>query len=119
MTISKGDLVLIPFPFTDLSTAKQRPALIVSSNWFNRQQNDIIVMAITSQIPVQVSTNEYLLSPADLRDSGLPKASIVKLGKIVTIDQKLVKKRLGKLSERTMLSILDDFLKILGHNLHN
>jgi len=42
-----GDVVLLPFPFTDLSTSKQRPALIISSDWYNDNRNDVIVVAIT------------------------------------------------------------------------
>ena len=76
-TFNKGDIILIPFPFTDLSTTKQRPALIVSSNWFNHQSSDFIVMAISSQIPPQISKVEYLLSTTDQETSGLPKRSII------------------------------------------
>ena len=101
-TFNKGDIILIPFPFTDLSATKQRPALIVSSNWFNHQSSDLIVMAITSQIPSQISEVEYLLSPPDQMSSGLPRRSIIKLGKIVTINQNLIRKRLGKLPEQTL-----------------
>ncbi len=65
-TLNKGDVVLIPFPFTDISTLKQRPALIVSSDWFNQHRNDVIVMAISSQIPAQIPADEYLLSLVEL-----------------------------------------------------
>ena len=76
----QGEVVLIPFPFTDLSTVKQRPALIVSSNWFNQQRSDSIVMAITSQVPARISADNYPLSSVDQKMSGLPKRSIIKLG---------------------------------------
>ncbi len=115
-TFNKGDVILIPFPFTDLTTTKQRPALVVSSNWFNRQSSDFIVMAISSQIPHQISEVEYLLSTTDQETSGLPKRSIIKLGKIVTINQSLIRKRLGKLPELTVLSILNKFKNILDIN---
>jgi mRNA-degrading endonuclease toxin of MazEF toxin-antitoxin module len=49
MTVYRqGDVVLIPFPFTDFSTFKQRPAVVISSNGFNRIHQDVIVVAITS-----------------------------------------------------------------------
>ena len=101
-----GDVVLIPFPFTDLTATKQRPAVILSSNRFNRRQGDIIIAAITSHIPEKLSREDYILSPVDQRSAGLPKLSIVKLGKIVTIDQQLVRKRLGYLSPKTIKSII-------------
>lgn len=112
-TFKKGDVVLIPFPFTDLSTSKQRPALIVSSNWFNSQRKDAIVMAISSQIPDQILKDEYLISFDDQQASGLPKSSIIKLGKIVTINQKLIRKRLGKMPGQTVSSIIEQFMKVL------
>ncbi len=45
-----GDVVLVPFPFTDQSTAKKRPAVVVSSAAYNAERRDLIVMAVTSQV---------------------------------------------------------------------
>ena len=39
----RGDIVLVSFPFTDLSAAKKRPALIVSPNSFNARQDDLVL----------------------------------------------------------------------------
>lgn len=44
-----ADVVLVPFPFTDQSTTKRRPAVVVSSEAYHRERPDIILMAITSQ----------------------------------------------------------------------
>ncbi len=44
-----GDAVLVPFPFTDQSATKQRPAAVVSSEAYHRERPDVILMAITSQ----------------------------------------------------------------------
>lgn len=46
---SFGDVVLVPFPFTDQSTRKKRPAVIVSSALYHRNRADVILMAVTSQ----------------------------------------------------------------------
>ena len=51
----RGDVVLVAFPFTDLSTTKMRPAIVISSEKFNRKFNDIVVATITSQIPKKIS----------------------------------------------------------------
>ena len=45
-----GDIVLVPFPFTDQSAVKKRPAVIVSSDTYNSKRPDIIIMAVTSQM---------------------------------------------------------------------
>ncbi|MCL2158162.1 MAG: type II toxin-antitoxin system PemK/MazF family toxin [Oscillospiraceae bacterium] len=50
MMYKQGDIVLIPIPFTDLSSAKKRPVLILSSDHYNNDTSDLIVAAITSNI---------------------------------------------------------------------
>ncbi len=50
MTYSRGDIVLVPFPFSDQSTIKKRPAVIISSDDFNNNSFDIIILALTSQL---------------------------------------------------------------------
>jgi mRNA interferase MazF len=104
-----GDVVLVPFPFTDFSTLKQRPALVVSSVRFNRSGPDVILAAITSQVTRRPTADEYVLSERDVALSGLPKPSKVKAGKILTIDQRLIRKALGRLpatSVRRVRSLL-------------
>jgi len=44
---SFGDIILVPFPFTDQSDVKKRPAVIASSDLYNQKRPDIIIMAIT------------------------------------------------------------------------
>ena len=45
-----GDVVLVPFPFTDQSTTKKRPAVVVSSDRYHRERQDLIILAVTSQV---------------------------------------------------------------------
>lgn len=45
-----GDVVLVPFPFTDQSTSKKRPAVVVSSAAYNAERPDVIIIAVTSQV---------------------------------------------------------------------
>ncbi len=47
---SFGDVVLVPFPFTDHSASKKRPAVVVSSDAYHQHRPDVIVIALTSQI---------------------------------------------------------------------
>src|SRR3989344_7119040 len=100
----RGDFVPVAFPFTDLTTTKMRPAVVVSSEKFNRKFNDVVA-AITSQIPRKISEEEFLLSPEDQKSAGLPKPSMVKLAKIVTLDQRLIRKNLGHISASTLSEI--------------
>src|SRR5437773_12025147 len=106
MTLYKrGDVVLVAFPFTDLTTTKMRPALVISSDRFN-QGNDLVLVAITSQIAKKPSEGDILLSPHDQKEAGLPKPSVVRLGKVVTLDQRLIRKKLGRISEATLIHLI-------------
>jgi mRNA interferase MazF len=88
--MTKGDIILLPFPFTDLSGSKTRPALVLISNSL-----DVTVAFITTQIGWQ-ELNDLLLF-ANLTN-GLKRNSLVRLSKLATIDSGLV---LGKLGEIT------------------
>src|SRR3989338_3254766 len=102
----QGDVVLIPFPFPDLSTFKQRPAVVISSEGFNRTHQDVVVAAITSHIPSRLESSDYRLEHSDLQSAGLPKPSLLKLGKIVTLDRRLIRKKLGSLPASTVAKVL-------------
>lgn len=108
----QGDIVLVPFPFTDFSTFKQRPALVLSSHRFNRAQEDLIVAAITSYLNPSKMPYEYRLTPAEQTVAGLPKPSAVKLGKIITLDHRLIRRRLGSLPPQSTNRIRADLQKI-------
>ncbi|HYO21014.1 MAG TPA: type II toxin-antitoxin system PemK/MazF family toxin [Flavisolibacter sp.] len=86
--MQKGDAVLIPFPFTDLSGTKLRPAVILAVTGL-----DIIVCFITSQLHHQEVT-DVLLQPTIL--NGIKKVSLLKTGKIATLEKTLGSERLAK-----------------------
>src|SRR5262249_15589307 len=65
-----GDVVLVPFPFTDLSNAKQRPALVVSGDAFNSTREDVLVAAITSGRGAQNWTENRALKILAVSRSG-------------------------------------------------
>ena len=88
----KGDIVLIPFPFTDLTGSKKRPALILIAG-----NLDITVSFISTQLHWQEPT-DLLLQPNSI--NGLKKPSLVRIGKIATIDKTLVIGKLGNISDK-------------------
>jgi mRNA interferase MazF len=89
--MNKGDIVLIPFPFSDLSGAKNRPAVILIET-----EEDVTVAFITTQVKWD-SGFDVLLNPSNL--NGLKKVSLIRLNKLATIDKELVIGRLGALDE--------------------
>lgn len=100
----KGDIVLITFPFTDLSGTKLRPAVILSETGF-----DITVCFITTQLQWKEST-DLLLAPTS--QNGLRKQSLVRISKMATLDKALAKGLLGKL-DQTELDELNRLLRII------
>jgi mRNA interferase MazF len=102
----RGEVVLVPFPFTDLTSVKQRPALIVSSDALNQIRSDVLVAAITSQMPSQFAEDEMLVPLTELAQWGLPKPSVVKLTKLFSIHQGLIRKPLGRASEISLEIVL-------------
>ena len=56
-----GDVVLVPFPFTNQAANKKRPAIVVSSNAYHRERPDLILMAATSRIRSQPSFGEMAI----------------------------------------------------------
>ena len=100
----KGDLVLITFPFTDLSGSKLRPAVILAENSL-----DLTVSFITTQMQWK-ENSDVLLSPTP--SNGLKAISLIRTSKIATLDKSLVKGLLGSLNQ-TELSELNTKLKIL------
>lgn len=110
----RGDIVLVPFPFTDFSTLKQRPALVISSNSFNRSREDVILVAITSQIHSAAKGGNYSIKGSEQKRSGLLGEGVVLVGKIITIDQRLVRDRIGTLSPKILEEISGRILKIIS-----
>jgi mRNA interferase MazF len=109
----RGDVVLVLFPFTDLSSAKQRPALVVSPDALNSTRDDVLVAAITSQIPTTLAVDEFMIPAGELTACGLPKPSIVRLTKLVALHRQLVLKRIGALPGTTVASVLAQLRQLL------
>jgi mRNA interferase MazF len=71
-----GDIILVPFPFTDQSTSKQRPAVVISSSAYQRERPDLIILAVTSQARPAATVGEIQVK--DWRQAGLLKPSVMK-----------------------------------------
>jgi mRNA interferase MazF len=93
-TFSFGDIVLVPFPFTDQQANKRRPAVVVSSAVHNRSRPDVILMPVTSQVRPTGSPGELRISR--WRQAGLIKPSMVK-PIIMSIHRRFIVRRLGRL----------------------
>jgi mRNA interferase MazF len=110
MTIyERGDVVLVPFPFSDQSASKKRPAVIISSDRYNKLSSDVVIMAITSKTHKADGPVEYVIE--DWEKTGLLKPSLIKPA-VSTIEQKLIIKKLGSFSSKD-INLLGKALKEL------
>src|SRR5829696_4706117 len=101
----RGTVVLVPFPFTDLSGRKRRPALVVSPKSFHEE--DLILCAITSHVPERLSVWEVSLAAVDMVEEELPKSSIIKVSKLFTMHKKVVAARYGTIEEQKLQIVLE------------
>lgn len=106
-----GDIVLVPFPFTDQSTVKKRPAVIVSSDAYNSQRPDVIIMAVTSQM----GSVDYVgvTTITDWQAAGLLKPSVFK-PIFTTVEKGLILKKLGHISGQDRSALKTMLQNILG-----
>jgi len=110
-SFSFGDVVLVPFPFTDQTATKKRPSVVVSSNAYNKARPDVILMAITGQLSGYSRIGEAIVS--DWKTAGLLKASTIK-PILTTIDKSLVIRTLGQLKQEDLSKLKEALTLILG-----
>lgn len=107
MAFERGDVVLLPFPFTDQSTTKVRPAIVVSSAEYMAIERDIIVAGVTSRLAQTEGPFDYVLT--DWEEAGLRLPSALK-PLLASIDPDLVLLRIGRLTASDMEGV-DEVLR--------
>jgi mRNA-degrading endonuclease toxin of MazEF toxin-antitoxin module len=106
-----GDIVLAPFPFTDQSSSKKRPAVVISSAAYNQDRSDLIIMAITSQLRPSGAFGEVIISA--WQAAGLLKPSAIK-PVLTSIERGLILRKLGRLEAPDRQQLQEALQKILG-----
>jgi len=99
-----GDIVLIPFPFSELTQVKIRPAVVITET--KDKYKDLVLAAISSQVPSSLSAAEIIIRPDSL--NGLRTASIIKVDRIFTLKSEKVVAQIGRLS----LKLGEEFTRI-------
>ena len=108
---SFGDVILVPFPFTDQTATKKRPAVVVSSAEYNKARPDLILMAVTGHLSEYPRIGEVVVS--DWKAAGLLKASTIK-PILTTIEKTLVIRSLGQLGHQDLFALKGALKMILG-----
>ncbi len=106
-----GDIVLVPFPFTDQTQSKRRPAIVVSSDAYERARQDLILISLTTRVSPEA---RFGVAPLQQRkQAGLPVACFIK-PVLFTFEKRLVIKRLGRLQEEDRSRVRAALDQILG-----
>ena len=108
MMFERGDLLLVPFPFTDLSAAKRRPVLALTAP---DSYGDFIALPVTSR---PQSTHGVSLAATDLVKGSLPMASWIRTDRIVTLNADLVVKSIGRVRDKAVAAAVEQFCMYLA-----
>ena len=96
--MSIGDIVLIPFPFSELSQVKVRPAVVITET--KDKYKDLVVSAISSVVPTKRSEREFIIAKSE--KNNLRVRSVVKADRIVTVKRERVIAVIGKLTDNEL-----------------
>lgn len=107
----QGDILLIPIPFSDLTSSKKRPVLVLSNDDYNDKTDDLIVAAITSNITRRDYT--VLISNRDMQEGNLHVDSCVRVDKIYTLSQNIVINKFGRVKPEVLNKIKEKLNKII------
>jgi len=106
---NRGNIVTVPVPFTDLSATKKRPVLVISNDAHNSTYPDMIVAAVTSNLfqhGIPITQNE-------MKHGQLPKPSIIRCDKIFTLDQSIVVKSIGNITDNVLDLVRTEIIKLI------
>ena len=111
MMHKQGDIVLIPVPYSDLTSHKRRPVLILSNDIYNKSTDDVIVAAITSNI--RGIKNEVVFDNDNMLVGELKKESCIRPDKIYTLSKSIIIKKFGEIEESKLIETKDRLIEIL------
>ncbi len=110
----QGEIVLVPFPYSDLSSTKKRPVLVVSNDRYNSNFEDIIVCVITSNR--YIDDFSLTLSNNDLKVGVLPEESVVKAHKLFTIHKSKIIKKFSEVDEIYFKKVYNTIKGLIKNN---
>ena len=110
--VKQRELVLIAYPFSEFNASKVRPAVVVSNDSYNREFKDAIVVPVTTNLSLR--KHILRLSDSELEQGHLIADSVIKVDRILSVNQKLVRKSIGFVKKEVLVRIRDIVAEILG-----
>ena len=98
--IKQGDIVLVPIPFTDLSSTKRRPVIVISRDDYQAATSDMLVVAMTSNLTA--APYSFVLDQRDLVAGKLKRSSRVRVDKLYSLAQSIVARTFGHVSDAAL-----------------
>jgi mRNA interferase MazF len=96
LKLEQGDIVLVPVPFTDLSSTRKRPLIVISNDGYHKTAQDIIIVAMTSN-PAQ-TTYSFVLTSNDLSSGSLNRPGTVRADRVYTLARKIAVRVFGRVN---------------------
>lgn len=109
MAYRRGDVIAVPYEYSDLTGGKIRPAVIISSDAYNLAQPDIVVAGISTQIQ-KANVYDHVLT--NWAAANLRYPSLVR-GRLLTLEQSLVRRVVGRLTASDLASVEDKLATFL------
>jgi mRNA interferase MazF len=110
--VRPGDVALVRFPFTELATEKKRPALVLARTALSKRNRIATVAMITSQIDALSLSGDVKI--AEWEAAGLLHPSLLRMAKVATIDEYLIDKRIGRLSDPDLKTAASVFCHVFA-----
>ncbi len=111
MMYNQGEIVLVPFPFTDLSDFRQRPVLVLSKSQDNKISDDLVTCGITSNL--KNAKYSILIDNKDLEEGSIPKKSRIKVNKLFTLEKRIIRKSVGRINKSTFEKVKKEFSRLI------
>jgi len=111
MDLKQKDIVLLPFPFSDLEGQKVRPALVVSNDTFNKTSADCLMVPLTSVIIDEPYS--IIITPKDVISGKLVKTSRIKTDKIFSVEKNLAIMKIGTANDEIFKKVRMEISKMM------
>jgi mRNA interferase MazF len=108
--IEQRSIILVPFPFSDLTSAKKRPALVISNTEFNKRNEDVICCLITSN---PAAKDAIKIANKDIESGFLEFDSKIKPYRLFTVSKSIVYKVLCRLNKKKSQLVIDEIRKLI------
>ncbi len=111
IVFNQRDILIVPFPFSDLTSVRQRPVLVLSKKEYNEKCEDIITCGITSNL--KDSKYSVLIDNSDLIEGNIPVKSRIKTDKLFTLEQSIIIKKMGRVNKETFSRVRKEFINLI------